>query len=104
MAKTKLDLTSPDPVLFFREGSTADPNIPARDLTAADLSYLHRVRALQKSGGEPVTAASPSEIEKLADELHDSGSYLYRAPADHEPSSPASEPLTEAPATPADKE
>lgn len=104
MAKTKIDLSSPDPVLFHKEGATVDPNIPARDLTPADLSYLHKVRALQKSGGEPVDAASPADLESLAAELHDTGAFLFRAPADHEPSSPASEPLAEAPATPAEKE
>jgi hypothetical protein len=81
---------SSDPVIFHVPDSSARNDVPARDFNHADLEYLARVRALQASGGEPVTPATLDELEALADELVASGSFS-RTPPPEPPADPAKE-------------
>lgn len=63
---------------------------PARDLTAADLAYIHRVGALRASGGDPVKPATAADIATLAERLEATGSFARNDPAAAEgPAAPA---------------
>ncbi len=91
-------ITSAELSLVFAGGAVPD-EVPARDLNAADLARIARIRALQASAGDPVTAAGDDELAAIAAELLASGAFTSGAPAP-EPD-PQPDPIDDAPATPA---
>lgn len=101
IAAADVDLASEEPVIHF-VGEPAPGDVPQRDLNAADLAYIHRVRALQKSGGEPVDPARPMDMAAVANDLLATGAFSARAKAAPKPKAakPARKPKP-APAAPA---
>lgn len=88
-----VDLASDEPVLYHT-GEPAPGNVPARDLTAADLHYLHRVKALAASGGEPVRPATSAQLAALRDDLAEHPAFRKTKPdvaPTEEPAAPAEE-------------
>lgn len=85
-----ISLASSEPVLFYTGGPIYG-DAPARDLTAGDLAYLHRVGALRRSGGEPVGKATPAALEELAGQLAATGAFSPQPPKPEgdDPTAPA---------------
>lgn len=89
-----------EPVLFHTGAALTPDGVPPRHLMVADLHRIHRVRALYKSGGQPVTPATEDELVALLEELAGSGAFA-REPAaaptgdeadqESEPEAPADE-------------
>lgn len=108
-----VDYSSDEPVVFF-VGAAPGADVPGRDLSKADLAYIHRVRALQASGGDPVDPPTEDELKALGKELVATGGFSRKAP---EPAEAAPETVTppvvadaaaptdnEAPAAPAESQ
>ena len=90
------DFSSDEPVVYF-VGAAAGADVPGRHLNMADLARVHRIKALQASGGEPVAPATADELHVIAEQLVATGGFSRTAPAE-EPPTP-----TEAPAAPAEE-
>lgn len=74
-----VDYSSNEPVVFF-VGAAAGADVPGRDLTKADLAYIHRVKALRESGGDPVDRPTADDLAALAKELVATGGFSRKAP------------------------
>lgn len=110
-----IDFTTTDPVVFFT-GEAVPDDVPQRDLNAADLAYIHRVRALIASEGAPVKAARPMDVAAVANDLLEHAGFSARAVPEPKAkvrkkgaakasalaSAPVEQP-TEAPASPAEE-
>jgi hypothetical protein len=75
--------------LAWEDGGTPPADVPLRDLDAADLCRVHRIRALRASGGEPVDAPTPVELEAIAAELAATGAWSREPTPTREPAAPA---------------
>jgi hypothetical protein len=84
IAAADIDLTSHDPVVHFT-GEPAPGDVAHRDLNAADLEYIARVRALQASGGEPVGQPTRGEIAGIANDLIAFGGFAAKAAPEPKP-------------------
>ena len=104
MSKTKhappppsaIDVSSEAIVVFYVGDGPIYGDAPARDLNGADLARLVRIQALRESGGEPVKAAKPEQLEALVAQLCSSGAFAREMPeidpdTTEEPAAPAKE-------------